>query len=232
VIAAMACVVCATILITTLIEKFTYGAWKTVLITGAVIYLGLCIRHHYDGVRARLKDIEDELGAAMGAAPSKSLEEKPRLEPRDATAVFLVGGSAASGMHTFLWVQRLFPGVFKNFVFASVGEIDTEEFTDEARWHGLRKDTKASLKTYVDFCTNRGLPATYYHDYGTDVIDTLTKLTDRIVADFPRAVFFSTKLIFENENFLTQYLHNQTAYMLQKRMHSKGQNLIIMPMKL
>jgi amino acid transporter len=232
VIAAAACLVCATILITTLIEKFTYGAWKTVLITGAVIYLGLCIRRHYDEVRERLKVIEEELGAAMKSASAKEIEEKPRLVPGEATAVFLVGGSAANGMHTFLWVQRLFPGVFKNFVFASVGEIDTEEFTDEASWHSLRKDTKASLKTYVDFCTYRNLPATYYHDYGTDVIETLAKLTDRITADFPRAVFFSTKLIFENENMLTQYLHNQTAYMLQKRMHSKGQNLIIMPMML
>ena len=115
---------------------------------------------------------------------------------------------------------------------ASVGEIDTEEFTDEERWHKLRRDTKQMLKQYVDFCTARGLPATYYHDYGTDVIETITRLTDRISADFPRSVFFSTKLIFENETILHQWLHNQTAYMLQRRMHSKGQNLIIMPMKI
>ena len=231
-IAVLAALVCGTILVVTLTEKFTYGAWKTVLITGLVIYIGLCIRRHYDAVSARLKAVEDELGAAMLISSPKEGIEKPRLDPRESTAVFLVGGSAASGMHTFLWVQRLFPGVFKNFVFASVGEIDTEEFTDEASWHNLRADTKKSLKTYVDFCTHRGLPATYYHDYGTDVIETVTKLTDRIAADFPRAVFFSTKLIFEQENFLHQLLHNQTAYMLQKRLHGRGQNLIIMPMKL
>lgn len=231
-ISTLATLACATILIVTLTEKFTYGAWKTVLITGFVIFLGLMIRRHYDEVRTRLKKIEDELGSAMFASPPKEGIEKPRMDPRDATAVFLVGESAASGMHTFLWVQRLFPGVFKNFVFASVGEIDTEEFSDEARWHSLRKDTKQMLKQYVDFCTNRNLPATYYHDYGTDVIETVTKLTDRIAADFPRAVFFSTKLIFESENLLHQLLHNQTAYMLQKRLHGKGQNLIIMPMKI
>src|SRR5262249_12811395 len=159
--------VCATILVTTLSEKFTSGAWKTVLITGLVIALGVTIRRHYDDVRKRLSQIEEELGAAMFAAPVKPGVEKPRMDPREPTAVFLVGESAASGTHTFLWVQRLFPGVFKNFVFASVGEIDTEEFSDEARWHKLRSDTKQMLKQYVDFCTNRGLPATYYHDYGT-----------------------------------------------------------------
>ncbi len=228
----LACMVCATILITTLIEKFSYGAWKTVLVTGIVIGICLRIRKHYDGVHKRMNEIEEDLSMAMfSAGPKKSPTEKPRMDPRESTAVFLVGESAASGMHTFLWVQRLFPGVFKNFVFASVGEIDTEEFTDEARWHKLRADTKQMLKQYVEFCTNRSLPATYYHDYGTDVVDTVNRLTERISADFPRSVFFATKLIFDNETVVHQILHNQMAYMLQKKLHSKGQNLIIMPMK-
>ncbi len=230
-IVALAFVVCSTILMVTLIEKFSHGAWKTVLVTGFIIFLGLRIRAHYEGVRARMKEIEAELGSAMFATDKEMPPEKPKMEPRQPTAVFLVGGSSATGMHTFLWVQRLFPGVFKNFVFASVGEIDTEEFSDEARWHALRRDTKASLKQYVDYCTKRSLPATYYHDYGTDVIDTVSRLTERISADFPNAVFFAAKLIFEKENFATNILHNQTAYMIQKRLHMKGQNLIIMPMK-
>lgn len=231
-IAFLACLVCATILTTTLIEKFSHGGYKTVIITGLVIALGLFIRRHYDRTYARMKAIEEELGSAMFSAPARAMSEKPKMDPREPTAVFLVGDSAASGTHTFLWVQRLFPGVFKNFVFASVGEIDTEEFSDEARWHKLRADTKSILKRYVDFCTNRGLPSTYYHDYGTDVIDTLNRLTDRIGADFPRSVFFATKLIFDNETWVHQILHNQTAYMLQKKLHSKGQNLIVMPMKI
>jgi amino acid transporter len=227
-----AMIVCGIILITTIIEKFSHGAWKTILVTSVVIYLGLSIRRHYEGVRARMKEIEAELGSAMFATDKPMPEEKPKMDPRQPTAVFLVGGSSATGMHTFLWVQRLFPNVYKNFVFASVGEIDTEEFSDETRWHALRRDTKTGLKQYVDYCTKRGLPATYYHDYGTDVIDTVSRLTERISADFPNAVFFAAKLIFERENFATNILHNQTAYMIQKRLHVKGQNLIIMPMKI
>ena len=34
-------------------------------------------------------------------------------------------------MHTLLWVQRMFPGVFKNFVFITSGEIDSEAFANE-----------------------------------------------------------------------------------------------------
>jgi len=231
-IAAFATLICGTILITTLIEKFTYGAWKTVLITGCVIFLALRIRRHYDRVKERMMQIESDLSEAMFSnLKPMDEEEKPKMDPRQQTAVFLVGDSPASGIHTFLWVQRLFPGVFKNFVFASVGEIDTEEFGDEARWHALRRDTKKMLKQYVDFCSARKLPATYYHDYGTDVISTVSNLTERISADFPHSVFFAAKLIFERENIFTQMLHNQTAYMLQKKLHNKSQNLIIMPMK-
>jgi amino acid transporter len=228
----LAFIVCASILAVTLFEKFGYGGWKTVLVTGLVIALGLAIRRHYDEVHKKLNDIEEELGTAMFASASKTVAEKPKMDPREPTAVFLVGSSAASGMHTFLWVQRLFPGVFKNFVFASVGEIDTEEFTDQTMWHKLRRDTKLMLKNYVDFCTGRGLPSTYYHDYGTDVIEGASNLCERIQQDFPRAVFFATKLIFENETLMHQMLHNQTAYMLQKKLHGRSQNLIIMPMKI
>ncbi|MFM9889185.1 MAG: APC family permease [Rickettsiales bacterium] len=230
-IVALGFLVCATILVTTTLEKFTHGAWKTIFITSIVIFIGLRIRRHYENVRIRMKQIEEELGTAMFSSAPKEILEKPRMDPREPAAVFLVGDSSACGMHTFLWVQRLFPGVFKNFIFASVGEIDSEEFTDEARWHALRRDTKGMLKQYVDFCTQRGLPATYYHDYGTDVVETLSRLTERISADFPRAVFFAAKLIFERENLITQILHNQTAYMVQKKLHNKGLNLIVMPMK-
>lgn len=232
IIAFTALVVCAFILAVTLFEKFGYGGWKTVFITGIVVFIGLSIRRHYEEVQKKLADIEEELGSAMFASASKPVAEKPKMDPREPTAVFLVGDSAASGMHTFLWVQRLFPGVYKNFVFASVGAIDTEEFTDQTMWHKLRRDTKQMLKNYVDFCTNRGLPSTYYHDYGTDIIATATTLTERIQHDFPKSVFFATKLIFENETLVHQILHNQTAYMLQKKLHSRSQNLIIMPMKI
>ncbi len=230
-IAFFSMVLCGTILIVTILEKFSHGAWKTMMVTGIVIAIGLMIRRHYDGVRARMAEIESELSDAMFSNLKVVDGEKPKMDPREQTAVFLVG-SSAMGIHTFLWVQRLFPGVFKNFIFVSVGEIDTEEFGDEASWHALRRDTKTMLKRYVDFCTARRLPATYYHDYGTDVVSTLSNLNERIASDFPHSVFFAAKLIFEKENMFTSMLHNQTAYMLQKKMHAKSQNLIIMPMKI
>jgi amino acid transporter len=231
--AGVAFVVCAGILVMTVLEKFSYGGWKTVLVTGLVILLGLTIRKHYRYVSKRLQEVEDDLAAALYFAPSKiNAQDKPKMDPKKPTAVFLVGGSAASGMHTFLWVQRLFPDVYQNVVFASVGEIESREFADADKWNEMETDTKTMLKNYVDFCTRRGMPATYYHGYGTDVVQSLAEMTETIQKDFPKSVFFATKLIFEKEKFYHGWLHNQTAYMLQKKLHARGQNLIVMPMKI
>ena len=41
-----------------------------------------------------------------------------------------------------------------------------------------------------------------------------------------------TKLVFENENFITRIFHNQTALALQRRLHLYGMQMVIMPMKI
>lgn len=228
---AICTVLCGAILCTTLIEKFMFGGWMTVVITGITIMLGYLINNHYRTVRQKIDNTEEDLDVAMESLGRTS--EKPgELDAKKSTAVFLVSGSNASGMHCFLWVQRLFPNAFHNFIFVSVGEIDTEEFSDDQKWQSMRRDTKKMLKRYVEFCHNRGLAAEYYHDFGTDALDKLTEITSQIAKDYPRSVFFATKLIFENESPITQLLHNQTAYIMQRRLHNAGRTMIIMPMKI
>lgn len=226
----LAFIVCASILCTTLVEKFFYGGWKTVVITGLLIFIGLKIKSHYESVQFEIEKSEEELAETFACETGKC--EDIKLEYDQQTAVFFVSEASASGMHTFTWVQNVFPNMFKNFVFVSVGEIDTEEFADHDKWNKLRRDTKALLKKYVTFCNRKGLPATYYHSYGTDVVQKLTDLSNKILEDFPNSVFFATKVISDNENILTQMLHNQTAYILQRRLHNIGKTMIISPMKL
>jgi amino acid transporter len=228
IIAFVAFLVCSSILLITLVEKFAHGAWITVVVTGALTYTGYMIKRHYTGVKRKLDSLEEEL-----EKDEKNISiETYEIDRTAPTAVFLVSGSTASGLHCVEWVRRLFPDVFSNFVFLSVGEIDAEEFTDEELWEKLRRDTKKMLKNYVQYCHNRGLPSTFFHAYGTDVIEKLTELTDRISREYIRPVFFATRLVFEDENIFTQSLHNQTAYLLQRRLNQKGLTMIILPMKL
>jgi len=57
-------------------------------------------------------------------------------------------------------------------------------------------------------------------------------LAQRVQQEFPQGVFFTSKLIFDEENWLTQLLHNQAALAIQRRLHLQGQPMIILPLKL
>ncbi len=225
-----ALLVSATILCTTVFEKFYEGGWKTLFITGILVSIGITIKRHYLLVQAKIEREEGRMDRVLDNEIEKC--DRPKLDHDKPTACFLVSETSASGLKMINWVEKLFPEIYKNFIFVSVGEIDTEEFVDDKKWNNLRRDTRAVLKRYVDYANTNGYGSTYYHAYGTDVVDKLTELTVRISEEFPNTVFFATKLISDNENFLTQLLHNQTAYILQRRLHNVGKTLIVMPFKL
>jgi hypothetical protein len=44
-------------------------------------------------------------------------------------------------------------------------------------------------------------------------------------------VCFAAKLIFANDSWWVRWLHNQTALTMQRRLHMRGQQLVILPMK-
>lgn len=226
-----ALIVCASILLVTIFEKFLEGGWMTVVITGVLISCGFAIKRHYTQVQRDIEQSEDEITQMLETTCPK-VNELYKLDSTKPTAVFFVSETGATGTNTLLWVLRSFPGMFHNFVFVSVGEIDTEEFVDQHKWNNLRRDTKKVLKDYVDFCEERGMPSTYYHSYGTDAVAQLTDLSQKISERFPHSIFFASKIISDDENFFTQFLHNQTAYILQRRLHTLGKAMVVVPMKI
>ena len=52
-----------------------------------------------------------------------------------------------------------------------------------------------------------------------------------MAAQFPRAVFFLGKLIFEKERFFQRILHNETGYQLQRRLQFRGLNSMVLPVR-
>jgi hypothetical protein len=62
-------------------------------------------------------------------------------------------------------------------------------------------------------------------------VDELLKLVEQVTRDFPNCVFFASKLIFVHDNFFTRWLHNQTALALQQKLHLRGIQMVILPMK-
>jgi hypothetical protein len=113
-----------------------------------------------------------------------------------------------------------------------VGEVDSNTFGEEKRWREMRRRTKVTLRKYKNYCNANGRFAKAYVGYDTDIVEKLTQLTDRVAKDYPSTVFFGTKFIFDNENVFTQLLFNHVPYIMQRRLHVKGLNMVILPMKI
>jgi hypothetical protein len=216
------------ILLVLIIGKFYEGGWVTLIITGSVIALCLVIRRHYQETQVHLRRI-DELFSSRG--PLVEPAQIPQLDPQQPTAVFFVGKNRGVGMHALLWVQRLFPGHFRNFVFLSAGEVDAHSYGGPGALRTLQYEIENSLRYYINFCHIHGLAAKSYIAFGTDPVDELTQLVERVLKEFPNSVCFASKLIFLHDNYLTRSLHNQTALALQQRLHMQGIQMVVLPMK-
>lgn len=217
------------ILVVTVVEKFTEGGWLTLLITGLIIGLCVAIKSHYEQVRQQLRMID----ALYAPKPDwgEDLPEPP-LDPEQPTAIFLVGKNRGLGMYALKWLNEVFTGHFRNFIFLSVGEVDAESYGGKGALRSLQYQIENSLRYYVNYCHSHGMAATSRAAYGTDVEAELEKLVVEVVADYPNAVCLSSKLIFDNESWLISWLHNHTAIAMQRRLHLREIQMIVIPIKI
>ncbi len=222
-----ACTITTCILSVTLVSKFESGGWVTVLITCTVIGLCLLINRHYRAVNKKLEALDMQLGTS----PEKTLH--PIIpDPQQPTAVILVGRKPGVGMHTLLCILRLFPRHFKSFIFLSAGIVDVESFSGDVALEKMKEQVTHTLDSFVQYCQQYGIAAESYAAFGTDTVETLTNLAETVGKTYPHALFFASKLIFENENWITRFLHNETPTALQRQLHLQGKELVILPMRI
>lgn len=216
------------ILVITLVSKFESGGWVTVLITCAVITLCMLINKHYKRVYKKLSDLDAQL-----KQPILDKNLHPMIpDPSQPTAVIMVGKSQGIGMHTLLCIFRMFPRHFKNFIFLSVGIVDVESFTAGEALQQMREHVKETLDYFVQYCQQYGFAAESYSAFGTDTVEKLTSLAEKVGKKYPNCIFFASKLIFEHDNWITRILHNETPTTLQRQLHLQGKELVILPMKI
>jgi len=219
--------VTATILVVTTVEKFTAGGWLTLLVTGLVILFCILVKRHYSATRAELAHAD---AMFAGSPPPVDPAQAPRLDRDKPTAIVLVGKHRGVSMHALLWVQRLFPGHFQNFIFLAVGEVDAQSYEGQETLHKLQHTIGDALQYYVGTCQRHGLAAESRAAYGTNPVMEFTLLVDEVMAEYPNSVCFASKLIFRHVNFLTAWLHNQTPNEIQNRLHLQGKQMVLLPM--
>lgn len=218
------------ILSVTTILKFREGGWVTILVTGALIALCFAIKRHYADTLHSLRD----LNRILGGLPIKEGTETriPEKKPDAPTAVLMVGGYNGIGIHSILAIQRFFPGHFKNFVFLSVGIIDSDHFKGRSEIDALMRSVEQDLAKYVRLAQSYGFYAESKASLGTDVIEALELMCQQTGDRWSKKVFFMGQLAFEGETFWSRLLHNQTSFVLHRRLLFHGLAAVILPIRL
>jgi amino acid transporter len=225
---ALALLITAGILAVIIVERFLQGGIVTLVITSVVVVLGLLIRRHYGRVRELTREFERVHRWRLQDLPG----EPPAIDPSQPTAVFLVSSNRGLGLHTVERVEALFPGHFRNYIFVSIGTVDSESFGSDQALRTLQYETRAALDTLVNYAHVLGRGSRWYDAYGSDRLEELERLALAVRDEFPSSVFFASRLVFETENWWNRWLHSQTPLAMQRILNGHGVELMIMPVTL
>jgi len=223
-------VMCSGILVVTVFEKFASGGWVTLLITGAVLAGCYFVRRHYLRIRRNLGRLDDLL-VKLPTPPDVERGGEEPLDPRAPTAVVCVASFSGFGLHQLLSIHRIFPGFFDQFVFVSAAVVDSGIFKGSEELENLQGETELNLRKYVEWARGHGLRAGYRMAVGTEVVETLEDTCRKLVSEFPRAVVFIGKLIFREERWYHRFLHNETAYSIQRRLGFDGIQAMVLSIR-
>jgi hypothetical protein len=224
----------AFILVTLSAVKFFEGGWITLLVTALLVVAAFLIKRHYNQTSQDLRRLDELIGAVEVEKPKPEAAESrpvPVLDAKAKTAVVLVNGFNGLGLHTLFGVLRMFPGVFKNFVFVQVGVVDAGNFKGAAEVENLKRHIRDGNQRYVDYMQSRGFSAEAVVAVGIDVVQKATELAPTILERFPNAIFFGGQLVFRQETLLTRLLHNYAVFSLQRRFYQQGLPLLILPIR-
>jgi amino acid transporter len=225
------------ILFSVVVLKFHQGGWITLFVTGGLVGVAIVIHRQYARDGQLLRRLDSLLPAAS-VSTSDSLssvkresEAIPKFDPEAKTAVLLVGGFNGLGLHTLFDINRLFGETYKNFVFVQVGTVDAGTFKGSSEVESLENHIKSELGHYTDFVRRRGYYAEAIYSIGTEVVDEVVKLAPKILKRYPNAVFFGGQLVFKKDSLLSRWLHNYTAFAVQRRLYRDGIPVLILPIR-
>jgi amino acid transporter len=238
-----AALLCATILAITVYEKLAEGGWLTVLITALLTLLCFAIRRHYRLVGRAVQKLDRELpgheenpelyGLTPIALDRLRNAPEPAVLARDKPlAVVFVGGYGGLGRHALLTLLRMFPGHFAGVIFVSIAVVDSDSFKGIAGVKELEHRTEAHLTSYRAFARALGLPAQSRYVVGTEVAVEAERLGQDVLREYPHALVVAGQLIFAEDTAWNRLLHNETAFMIQRRLQHVGVPMVVLPVQL
>jgi hypothetical protein len=143
-----------------------------------------------------------------------------------------VGGWGGLGRHALYTLLRMFPGHFKGVVFVSVAVVDSDVFKGTDEMHALEERTRQHLAHYERFGRMLGLKTSSAYAVGTEIAVEAEKLGTDLGRKYPKALVVAGQLIFHEETLFTRILHNEAAFLIQKRLQHLGVPMIVIPLRL
>lgn len=227
-----AALLCLTILAITVFEKFTEGGWITLIITAALTVFCFLVKRHYGLVVRAIQRLDRDLPGPEAVDYGVAAPAPGEPSPQDPVAVLFVGGYGGLGRHALLTMLRMFPGHFKGAVFVSVAVVDSDTFKGAQEVEVLEQRTRENLDRYCRFGAALGLPSTSAFAIGTEVAVEAEQIGVEMLRRYPRALVVAGQLIFEEDTAWNRILHNETAFMIQRRLQHVGVPMIVLPVQL
>jgi amino acid transporter len=234
-----AALLCLTILGVTIYEKFAEGGWLTLLVTASVVALCLTIKRHYGLVVRAIRRLDRDLPGPEAGPEARAIYVGGDVAPADGepdpdkpVAILFVGGYGGLGRHALLTLLRMFPNHFKGVVFVSVAVVDSDTFKGAREVEALERRTQENLAAYQRFGALLGLPSTTAYAIGTEVPLEAERLAADLIRRYPRGLFVAGQIIFEEDTLWTRVLHNETAFLIQRRLQHEGVPMIVLPVEL
>lgn len=228
-VAAAGLLVSLVILYVTLTERFYEGGWATLALTLVVMAACIRVRRHYRWVGRRRRELDEKF--SLSEAELAASVPLP-LAPEAPSAVLLTTDHWGPTLHTLLWVQRLFPGHFRNVIFIGVVEFDARTM---GAGEALTQRTEAmqqAMRQMEAFCARHGLGTSHAIGYGTDPVHELERLAREVMGKHADSVCFANRLILPPALRAGEWLHNQTSLAVQRRLHAAGLALMVVPIRL
>lgn len=226
---AVGLIMTSTILIALVFIKFHQGGWITLIVTGSLVLLAFLIKKHYSDLHKELSRLNELCEAFKNSEELPS--DLPKCDPTAKTAIVFVNGFNGLGVHTLMGIQRMFPKLFKNFVFAEVGVVDAGNFKGAEEISHLKESVARETQRYADYMLSHGIYAEAVYDIGHEVVSTAKELGLKLVEKYPNSTFFGGQLVFQNESYVTRLLHNFAVFSLQREFFKKSLPFIVLPVR-
>jgi hypothetical protein len=165
-----------------------------------------------------------------GATGAERAPREP--DPAQPVAILFVGGYGGLGRHALLTLLRMFPGHFKGVVFASIAVVDSDVFKGATEIEALEERTRKHLAAYQRFSAQLGLASTSAYAVGIEVAVEAHRLAAKLIQRFPKALVVAGQIIFEEDTLWNRALHNETAFLIQRRLQHDGVPMVVLPVEL